>query len=64
MERHLLQDIVTMQSQRLECVWNVTLATARRRFEFVPTDRLGEYNSELAGQQNAYDWVDLIGGFV
>ena len=56
-----------MQSQGLEWLFNVTLGSTAEvlRVVAMPAERLDpDYGSGLAGQQDAYDWVDLIGGFV
>ena len=54
----------TLQSQSLEWLFNVSLASSAELLRVVamPADTLRL--SELAGQQDAYDWVDLVGGFV
>lgn len=57
----------TLQSQGLEWLFNVTLWNTAEvlRVVAMPAERLDSgYGSGLAEQQNAYDWVDLIGGFV
>ena len=57
----------TLQSQGLEWVFNISLAASAAvlRVVAMPAEVLDpDYGSALAGQQNAYDWVDLIGGFV
>ena len=56
----------TMQSQGLEWVFNVTLPPSAEvlRLVAMPAEQLDPgYGSGLAVQQNAYDWVDLVGGF-
>ena len=54
----------TLQSQSLGWLFNVSLPSSAEvlRVVAMPADTLEL--SELAGQQDAYDWVYLIGGFV
>ena len=57
----------TLQSQGLEWVFNITLPPSAEvlRVVVMPAEQLDPgYGSELVVQQNAYDWVDLVGGFV
>ena len=57
----------TMQSQGLEWVFNITLPPSAEvlRVVAMPAEQLDPgYGGGLAVQQNAYDWVDLVGGFV
>ena len=54
-------------SQGLEWVFNVSLPPSAQvlRLVAMPAEQLDpSYGSDLAVQQNAYDWVDLVGGFV
>ena len=57
----------TCRTKGLEWLFNVTLGSTAEvlRVVAMPAERLDpDYGSGLAGQQDAYDWVDLIGGFV
>ena len=48
-------------------MFNVSLPPSAQvlRLVAMPAEQLDpSYGSDLAVQQNAYDWVDLVGGFV